>query len=314
LRKKGISISKVRRLRHIASNFSKRAHGLQKMRALVYLNGHYLPIEQARISIFDRGFLFGEAIYEVLAVIDSRLIDVKLHMARLRRSLKEVGLDCPIDNTAFLEIFRRLVNENSLKEGIVYLQISAGAELGREFVPRGQISPTIVAFTQDKVIVNHARCEDGVAVLTQAEARWNRRDIKSVNLLATIMAKRHASYNGAFEAWFVEDGLVTEGASSTAFIVRNCQLITRSASTSLLEGCTALAVGSLCAEHGLGLVQRAFTVKEAVSADEAFLTSASNFIVPVTSIDGFRIGSGLPGPVTRRMQQLFLEHALRTAV
>ncbi|WP_429932270.1 D-amino-acid transaminase [Agrobacterium vitis] len=280
----------------------------------VYLNGAFLAENEAHISIFDRGFLFGDGIYEVTAVLDGKLVDSALHMARLERSVGEIGGHLPVSTDEIVEIERRLIAENGLKEGMIYLQYTRGAE-DRNFLYSEDLAPTLLLFTQSKSLDVSSVMENGLKVKTVTDQRWARRDIKSVCLLPQVLAKRAAKAEGCDEAWMVEDGLVTEGASSTAYIVTaDDKIITRANSNATLPGCTRLALLQLAKENGLVIEERPFSVEEALAAREAALTSASNFIVPITSIDGEPVGDGKPGPVVTRLRALYMENARRTAI
>ncbi|MUZ59082.1 D-amino-acid transaminase [Agrobacterium vitis] len=280
----------------------------------VYLNGAFLAENEAHISIFDRGFLFGDGIYEVTAVLDGKLVDSALHMARLERSVGEIGGHLPVSTDEIVEIERRLIAENGLKEGMIYLQYTRGAE-DRNFLYSEDLAPTLLLFTQSKSLDVASVMEKGLKVKTVTDQRWARRDIKSVCLLPQVLAKRAAKAEGCDEAWMVEDGFVTEGASSTAYIVTaDDKIITRANSNATLPGCTRLALLQLAKEHGLVIEERPFSVEEAMAASEAALTSASNFIVPITTIDGKPVGDGKPGPVVTRLRALYMENARRTAI
>ncbi|MUZ71509.1 D-amino-acid transaminase [Agrobacterium vitis] len=280
----------------------------------VYLNGAFLAENEAHISIFDRGFLFGDGIYEVTAVLDGKLVDSALHMARLERSVGEIGGHLPVSTDEIVEIERRLIAENGLKEGMIYLQYTRGAE-DRNFLYSEDLAPTLLLFTQSKSLDVASVMEKGLKVKTVTDQRWARRDIKSVCLLPQVLAKRAAKAEGCDEAWMVEDGLVTEGASSTAYIVTaDDKIITRANSNATLPGCTRLALLQLAKENGLVIEERPFSVEEALAAREAALTSASNFIVPITTIDGKPVGDGKPGPIVTRLRALYMENARRTAI
>ncbi|MGV1827352.1 D-amino-acid transaminase [Agrobacterium vitis] len=280
----------------------------------VYLNGAFLAENEAHISIFDRGFLFGDGIYEVTAVLDGKLVDSALHMARLERSVGEIGGHLPVSTDEIVEIERRLIAENGLKEGMIYLQYTRGAE-DRNFLYSEDIAPTLLLFTQSKSLDLTSVMEKGLKVKTVTDQRWARRDIKSVCLLPQVLAKRAAKAEGCDEAWMVEDGLITEGASSTAYIVTaDDKIITRANSNATLPGCTRLALLQLAKENGLVIEERPFSVEEALAAREAALTSASNFIVPIITIDGKPVGDGKPGPVVTRLRALYMENARRTAI
>jgi D-alanine transaminase len=273
-----------------------------------YVNGHYLPIEQARVSIFDRGFLFADGIYEVTAVVNGRLVDMPSHLARLARSAGELGLRLALDDDAIVAAHQELIRRNHLDEGQVYLQATRGAA-DRDFLAPADLAPTLVLFTQTKTLTGPSA---GIAVKSTPDIRWARRDIKSVMLLAQVLAKRAAAEAGCQEAWMIEDGFVTEGASSTAWIVAaDGRLATRAHSHATLPGCTALALAALIAETGLEIDYRPFTLDEALTAREAFISAAGSFIQPVNSIDGVAIGAGKPGPIATRLRELYIAFARR---
>lgn len=281
---------------------------------IVYLNGEFLPENEAKLSIFDRGFLFGDGIYEVTSVIDGKLIDSELHMTRLKRSAGEIGIALPVTTDEIVEAERRLIKDNNLTEGLIYLQLTRGAE-DRNFLFDKELAPTLVMFPQFKKLVDNPQVATGLSVKSVPDQRWERRDIKSVCLLPQVIAKRLAKEAGCDEAWMIEDGFVTEGASSTAYIITaDNKLVTRGNSNKTLPGCTRQAMLQLVAETGLTLEERAFTLDEALQAREAVLTSAGNFVMPVTKIDGKPVGDGKPGPLVARLRELYLENAQRTAI
>jgi D-alanine transaminase len=282
---------------------------------IAYVNGAFVPLADAKVSILDRGFLFADGIYEVSAVLDGRLVDNASHLARLQRSVGEIALPLPESLERLTEIQRELIARNQLANGLVYLEVTRGADAGRDFVfPKG-VKPTLVMFTSVKDIINSATAKTGIRVITVPDLRWARRDIKSVALLAQVLAKQAAAEAGAGEAWMVEDGKVTEGGSSSAFILtQDDVLVTRQNSTTILPGCTRKAVVALAEERQLRVEERAFTVDEALAAKEAFITSASLFVQPVVSIDGKQVANGKPGPVTTRLREIYVEFARATAV
>lgn len=282
---------------------------------ITYVNGEYVAARNARISIFDRGFLFGDGIYEVTAVLDSKLIDSPAHMARLRRSTAEIGIPLPWSEDEIVEIERELIRRNNLNEGLIYLQITRGDCRDRDFVSLKNTRPSIVLFTQSKKLIEKPEFETGISVLSLEDLRWKRRDIKSVCLLPQTMAKEIAKNAGCAEAWMIEDGFVTEGASSTAYIVsQDDVIITRPNSNLILPGCTRHSLLRLVAESGLKLEERAFTLEEAYCAKEAFITSASSFVTPVTKIDDRLIADGAAGPVAKRLREIYIDYARRTAI
>ncbi len=282
---------------------------------IVYVNGAYLAARDARISIFDRGFLFGDGIYEVTAVLESKLIDSPSHMARLRRSTGEIGISMPLNEDEIIAIERELIHRNNLVEGVIYLQITRGDGRDRDFIAAKDIKPSIVLFTQAKSLIHKPGVDDGKRILSLPDLRWKRRDIKTVCLLPQALAKEIAKNAGCDEAWLIEDGFVTEGASSSAYIVtKDNVVVTRPNSNSILPGCTRQSLLHLIAQSDLKLKERPFTIEEAYAAKEAFMTSAGNFVAPITVIDDKAIGDGKPGPVAQRLREIYLDHARRTAI
>ena len=278
--------------------------------AIAYLNGDYLPLAQTRVSVLDRGFLFADGIYEVAAVLDGRLIDNDAHLARMARSAGELEIALPLTLDEVAGVQAELVRRNGMESGLVYVQLTRGTEGGRDFLPGPETQPTLVMFVQHKALDDLPAARTGIKVKTMPDLRWARRDIKSIALLAQVLAKREAAAAGCQEAWMVEDGLVTEGASSTAFILtQDDVLVTRPDSHAVLPGCTGAAVRALAAEQGLRLERRGFSVVEALAAKEAFITSASTFVVPVVEIDGQAVGGGKPGPVAGRLRALYIAFA-----
>ena len=280
------------------------------MSRTVYVNGQYVPEEQGKISIFDRGLLFADGVYEVTAVLHGRLIDYEPHIERLERSLSEINMAWPCSKPELRAVHEELVRRNALDQGWIYMQVTRGAA-DRDFKFPKSSTPTLIAFTQEKNLIDNPDAAIGVRVVTVPDLRWKRRDIKSVMLLAPVLGKQEAYEHGGFEGWMVEDGLVTEGTSSNAYIVKDGQIITRPLSTSILAGVTRRALLRLASEREIVIEERAFTPAEAYVAEEAFLTSATNFVLPVVEIDGHRIGGGQPGPVVRKLRSIYLEEALR---
>jgi D-alanine transaminase len=276
---------------------------------IAYVNGEFLPLEHARVSVLDRGFLFADGVYEVSAVIDGRLVDNDAHLARLERSLAEIDLQRPADRTRLTTIQAELVRRNELQEGLVYIQVTRGVA-DRDFAFPKDAAPSLIMFTQAKRILDTPQAETGIKVISVPEIRWQRRDIKSVALLPQVLARQEAVEAGAQEAWMVENGYVTEGASSSAFIITKAgAIVTRPLSNEILAGITRQAVLRLAQEASLDLEERRFSLAEAYDAAEAFITSASNFIMPVVRIDGRAVGGAVPGPLTRRLRQLYLAFA-----
>lgn len=287
------------------------------MSRTVYVNGAYLPEEEATVSIFDRGFLMADGVYEVTSVLDGKLIDFEGHAVRLDRSLNELDMASPITKEDLLEVHRELVRVNGIVEGMIYLQITRGAPDDRDFVfPDPETTaPTIVLFTQNKPgLANSPVAKKGIKVIGIEDLRWGRRDIKTVQLLYPSMGKMMAKKAGADDAWMVEDGYVTEGTSNNAYIVKGTSIITRALSNDILHGITRAAVLRFAKEAQFTVEERNFTMEEAKSADEAFITSASTFVMPVVNIDGADVGTGTPGPVAARLREIYLEESLKTAI
>jgi D-alanine transaminase len=284
------------------------------MPRFVYLNGLVMPADEAKVSVFDRGFLFADAIYEVCGVIDGKLIDFPGHMARLDRSLGEMGMTCLLDHDGILAVMRRLVAEEGVTEGLVYMQFTRGSTGDRDFLPSGREKMTIFGFAQAKSDAFRAEIENGIHMVSAPDIRWGRRDIKTVGLMGSVFAKMTARDGGGQEALLHEDGIVTEGAATSFFVIREGTLLTRPLSNAILHGCTRNALIALVAEHGLGVEERRFTLDEAKTADEAFITGASTYVCPVLSIDDATLGNGKPGPMTRRLQDIYVGLARTAAI
>ncbi len=283
------------------------------MSRIAYVNGQFTALEEARVSILDRGFLFADGIYEVSAVLDGKLVDNEAHLARLKRSLGEIAMALPETLGRIKEIQKELIARNALTDGLVYIQVTRGAA-ERDFPFPKDVKPTLVMFTMSKDIVNAPAAKSGIAVKTVPDLRWARRDIKSVALLAQVLAKQAAAEAGCQEAWMIEDGAVTEGGSSSAFILtQDDVLVTRPNSTTILPGCTRKAVVALAEERQIRIEERPFTVAEALAAKEAFITSASSFVQAVVNVNGHPVGTGKPGPVAQRLREIYVEFARATA-
>ena len=287
------------------------------MSRIVYVNGHYLPEAEATVSIFDRGFLMADGVYEVTSVLDGKLLDFGGHQARLARSLKELDIEAPCSDDELLEIHRELVIQNDLTDGMIYLQVTRGNPGDRDFAfPDPALTkPTLVLFTQSKPgMADSPVAQTGIKVISIEDIRWGRRDIKTVQLLYPSMGKMMAKKVGADDAWMVEDGHVTEGTSNNAYIVKNGRIITRQLSNDILHGITRAAVLRFAKEAQMVVEERPFTIEEAKAADEAFFTSASAFVMPVVEIDGASLGSGKPGPGAKRLREIYLEESRKTAI
>ncbi|NCQ24183.1 MAG: D-amino acid aminotransferase [Rhodobacteraceae bacterium CG17_big_fil_post_rev_8_21_14_2_50_63_15] len=284
---------------------------------MVYVNGDYLPETEARVSIFDRGFLMADGVYEVTSILGGKLIDFAGHLARLERSLNELDIKKPAAFDDLLEIHRELVARNEIDEGLVYLQITRGSSGDRDFVfPDPETTePTLVMFTQSKPgLADNPAARKGIKIISIEDIRWGRRDIKTVQLLYPSMGKMMARRAGCDDAWMVEDGHVTEGTSNNAYIVSGNRIITRQLSHDILHGITRAAVLRMAREAQMEVEERPFTIAEAKQADEAFLTSASAFVMPVVEIDGVALGDGRPGRIATRLREIYLEEIRKTAV
>ena len=275
------------------------------MTDIAYVNGSFIEMKDATVSIKDRGLLFGDGVYEVAGVFEGILIDNGAHLERLKRSLQEIKLELPVDFNELEELQRKLIHLNKIKEGTFYLHVTRGVAESRDFeFPREQ-QPSLVMFTQHKKIMNLTIDKLKAKVLTYPDLRWKRRDIKSIALLAKVLAKEIAHQSGCNEVWMHEDGFVTEGGSSNAFIIKDDKLISRKNNETILSGITRQAVLKLVEQEDLVFDERPFTIEEAYEASEAFYTSASVFVMPVVSIDKKIIGNGEPGSLTLKLRNLY---------
>jgi D-alanine transaminase len=286
------------------------------MSRIVHVNGHYLPEAEAVVSVFDRGFLMADGVYEVTSVLGGKLIDFQGHCVRLSRSLAELQMTNPHTDAEWLDLFRTIVAKNEVVDGMVYLQVTRGNPGDRDFAyPGPEVTPTVVMFTQSKLgLAENPVAKVGWKVISIPDLRWGRRDIKTVQLLYPSMAKMAAKTAHVDDAWFVEDGAVTEGTSNNAYIVKGNRIITRHLSEDILHGITRAAVLRFAREAQMVVEERPFTIAEAKEADEAFITSASAFVMPVVEVDGAKIGKGVPGPVAARMREIYLEEMRKSAI
>jgi D-alanine transaminase len=282
-----------------------------------YVNGHFAPHAQAAVHIEDRGYQFGDAVYEVWAVSGGRLVDASGHFDRLSRSLTELRIPEPMSRRALEVVLRETARRNRLVDGLLYLQVSRGVAARDHPFPDPAPRPTMV-ITAKRIdpAAGEGKAAKGVGVITVPENRWGRCDIKSVNLLPNVMAKQEAKEAGAYEAWFVDElGFITEGASTNAWIVdREGVLRTRDIQANILRGVTRKSVLRVAAEAGLSVAERAFTPDEALQAREAFITGASTLVTPVISLNGRMLAGGKPGPVAKRLRQLYIAEARRDAL
>ncbi|HKP79856.1 MAG TPA: D-amino-acid transaminase [Phenylobacterium sp.] len=287
------------------------------MSRIAYVNGRFVPRSQAYVHIEDRGYQFADAVYEVWALFGGKLADPEGHFARLERSLSELRIDMPMSRAALTTVLRETVRRNRIREGLVYLQVSRGVATRDHAFPAAGTAPAVV-ITISRVDreASEARAAKGVSVVTTPENRWGRCDIKTVGLLPNAIAKQKAREVGSVEAWFVDDlGLVTEGASSNAWIVDGDGILrTRDTNANILRGVTRLSLLDLAREAGLKVEERPFTPDEARAAKEAFITGAGTLVLPVVAVDGKPVGDGAPGPVASRLRRLYIERAKATAI
>ncbi|MGQ0565826.1 MAG: D-amino-acid transaminase [Gemmobacter sp.] len=286
------------------------------MTRTVYVNGDYLPEGEARVSIFDRGFLMADGVYEVTSVLDGKLIDFPGHAVRLERSLRELDMPSPMAAEDLAQMFRELVRLNGIDQGMIYLQVTRGNPGDRSFVfPDASVPPTVVAFTQNVPnLADAPAAKTGFRVISIPDLRWDRVDIKTTQLLYPSMGKMMAKKAGCDDSWFVKDGAVTEGTSNNAYIVTGNRIVTRQLSTDILHGITRASVLRFAAEAQFEVEERPFTVAEAQGADEAFSTAASIFVMPVVEIDGVAVGTGKPGPVAARLREIYIDEMRKAAI
>ena len=286
------------------------------MGRVAYVNGRFVRHAEAAVHIEDRGYQLADAVYEVWAVFGGALADAPGHFARLKRSLGELRIAAPMSDAALTIVMRETLRRNRIVDGAIYLQVGRGVAPRDHAFPDPPVAPSIVLTARaTDMAASEARAAKGVGVVTVPENRWGRCDIKTVGLLPNVMAKQAAREAGAVEAWFVDElGLVTEGASSNAWIVdAEGRLRTRDIQANILRGVTRLTVMRLVEESGLAMEERAFTVEEAKSAREAFVTGAGSLVLPVVRVDGAKVGDGVPGPVAKRLRELYMSEARRNA-
>ena len=284
------------------------------MSRIVYVNGAFLPEEDAKISVFDRGFLMADAVYEVTSVLDGKLCDYAAHMARLHRSMDALGMTPPCTDEELLQIHRDLVIKNEIDEGLVYLQVTRG-EADRDFAWPKDSTSGLVLFTQKKPVVDTPVAANGTKIMGIEDLRWGRRDIKTTQLLFPSWAKMQAKAAGKDDAWLTDpEGLVNEGTSNNAYIIKDGAIITRQLSNDILHGITRASVLKLAAEAQLKIIERPFTIAEAQEAEEAFSTSASAFVCPVVQVEDSTLGDGKPGPITRRLREIYIDNARAGAI
>ena len=280
------------------------------MTKMVYINGEYHEKKDAKISIFDRGFIFGDGVYEVVPVINSRMADQQYFLDRLKRSLNELQIDFHFLDSDLISVLNKLIGLNQLIEGVVYLQITRGIA-DRDFIFPEDTPPSIVAFVMDIPLIDTKESSDGISVVSTTDLRWKRRDIKSINLLGQCLAKQDAHSRNGKEGWMVEDGYVTEGVSSSAYIIKDRRIITRPLSHKILPGVRRRTLLEMQSNEEFEIEERLFTLQEAIAADEAFITSATQIVVPVIRIDGQQIADGEPGVITKKLRQLYINKLIQ---
>ena len=282
------------------------------MSRIAYVNGRYLPMRSAMVHIEDRGYQFGDGVYEVCEVREGRLIDERRHLARLKRSLDELRIRAPMSPKALGIVLREVIARNRIGYGTVYLQVTRGVARRDHAFPAPPVSPSLVVTARPlDSRRNEALAAAGIAVISVADNRWDRVDIKTIGLLPNVLARQAAIEQGARDAWFVDkDGAVTESASANAWIVTQAgALVTRPAAHGILRGITRTVLFDVAKAQGLALEERAFTLEEALAAREAFVTAASQIVLPVVRIDGRAIGDGKPGPIATALRREFHRYA-----
>jgi D-alanine transaminase len=275
---------------------------------IAYVNGRYVPHGEAGVHIEDRALQFSDGIYEVVGIVNGEVFDEQEHLDRLERSVREIGMTMPMGRNPLKFVVREIARRNNVRDGLIYMQVTRGVLRRDHPVPETQPRPSLIITARpiDPSVVEHRR-QQGVAAITQPDQRWARCDIKSTSLLPNILAKTVARKAGAFEAWLVDDdGFVTEGAATSAWIVdKDGKLTTRNLSNAILPGVTRRVIFEAAQQAQIAIVERKFTVAEALAAKEAFISAATLGATAIVSLDGHKIGDGKPGPVTRRIQELY---------
>jgi D-alanine transaminase len=277
---------------------------------VAYVAGQYPPHRQAAVHIEDRGYQFGDGVYEVIAVVGGHLVDEAPHLVRLRRSLSELRIPAPMGDAALRLVIREVIRRNGVETGIVYLQVTRGVAPREHAFPKAA-KPVLVITSRRSRPADPRLGREGIAVITIPDIRWQRCDIKSVALVPNVLGKQQAREARAYEAWQVDrDGHVTEGTSTNAWIVTpDGAVVTRAADNAILNGVTRGAVLDIIGREGYRFVERPFSVAEAKAAREAFLTSTTADLLAVVRIDGFPVADGKPGPLSRKLREAYLSHA-----
>ena len=280
----------------------------------VYINGEFKKEDEAKVSIFDRGLLFSDSVYEVTSVINSKLIDFKYHVKRLDHSMNELKFKTLIDHDEILAFHRKLIELNNLKEGMIYTQVTRGV-VDRSFdMPKQAIKPTVLAFTQEKKILETDTAKNGIKVMTLEDMRWKRNDIKTTQLLYASMAKSEATAKGFDDAWMLRQGYIPEGSSNNVWIIRSKNIMTRQSDNLILSGITRAVVLECAKKLDYEVITKNFTKVDAESADEAFMTSSTGLITPVVKINSSQIGDGKPGNFTKSLRAEYIKRALEIAI
>ena len=280
----------------------------------VYINGAFEKEDEAKVSVFDRGLLFSDSLYEVTTVINGKLIDFNNHMKRLDRSMTELKFKKLLNHLDILIIHRKLIELNNLKEGMIYLQVTRGVADRSFDMPKDKIEPTVLAFTQEKKIIDSESAKNGIKVMTLDDMRWKRCDIKTTQLLYASMAKTEATEKGFDDAWMLREGYVTEGSSSNAWIIKGKTIMTRQSDNLILSGITRDAIFKCAKDLGYEVVTKNITLPDAQSASEAFITSATACVMPVVKINANQIGDGKPGKFVTALREEYIKQALESSI
>jgi len=280
----------------------------------VYINGAFEKEDEAKVSVFDRGLLFSDSLYEVTTVINGKLIDFNNHMKRLDRSMTELKFKKLLNHLDILIFHRKLIELNNLKEGMIYLQVTRGVADRSFDMPKNEIKPTVLAFTQEKKIIDSESAKNGIKVMTLDDMRWKRCDIKTTQLLYASMAKTEATEKGFDDAWMLREGYVTEGSSSNAWIIKGKTIMTRQSDNLILSGITRDAIFKCAKDLGYEVVTKNITLPDAQSASEAFITSATACVMPVVKINASQIGDGKPGKFVTALREEYIKQALETSI
>ena len=279
------------------------------MMRICFINDQFVPEDQARVSVFDRGFLFSDSVYEVSAVFNGKLVDNRGHLKRLKNSLGELGIAAPYSSGEIIELQKQLIEKNQLENGSIYLQVTRGTEEDRDFLPQPNTSPTFLLIPQHKQLTDNPLAKSGAKVMTLADTRWAKCHIKSTGLLSTVLAKRSAKESGYDDALFVEGGYITEGSTNNVFFIKGNKLVNKKPNAQILNGITRQSVIRIADKFDLIVEERSFSVAEIQAADEVFLTSATMLIVPVIKVDDCIIGDGRPGKFAKKIREIYIDMA-----